>query len=430
MAYLDDPTVDPLELAKRAAILGGLKAPTLSSSSAPVPSTMAPPGMPAPSSGLNPPILGPSNPAALNLGSAPRSPSLTAATLDPNDPKYTSLAPHGLAKFGSLLESAIGGPFTGDAQRRLQAPQIAYQRDVDAQTQAATTEKSAAETENQQAQAAAHEFEPTSISEKLENAREIAAGKNDTAETDTDKRLSSLEKIAAEKNSAAQALQSGKPITMDELAAQAEKEGDQKTVDQIKQYKSSIAAAGKGEPGSYQVVPDANGNTVGFVNPKSRTFVPVSDIPGAGAASGGGNVIPVKPTGQSLSRADQAKVVSRAGDDLISQIQQHRDKIGNIGAIINSAFLGTPLSDPVQQGLAAQIGSFAALNPAMHGFRGSQAIEEFKKLIGGIPNNPDSMIAAIKAIQRTAGAFSAPSGGNAPPPGAKVVSLDDFLKGK
>ena len=51
----------------------------------------------------------------------------------------------------------------------------------------------------------------------------------------------------------------------------------------------------------------------------------------------------------------------------------------------------------------AQIASFAALQPTLHGFRGQQALAQFEKIIGGVPKNPDALEAAIKAIQGTAG---------------------------
>lgn len=161
------------------------------------------------------------------------------------------------------------------------------------------------------------------------------------------------------------------------------------------------------EPGNYQPVTDARGNTVGWVDPKSSNFKPVSSIPGIGNAAGAppGGALPRKPTGQEESRLAQAEVITRAGNDLIGQITQNRAKIGNVKAIINSAFLGTPMSDPVSAGIAAQLASFAALNPAMHGFKGTDALREFEKLVGKLPNNPDAMIAAIKGILRTASAF-------------------------
>ena len=157
------------------------------------------------------------------------------------------------------------------------------------------------------------------------------------------------------------------------------------------------------EPGNYVPVPDPSDplhKIAGWVDPKSGHFRPITDIPGmAGNAE-------IKPTGQEASREGQAQVVGRAGDGLIKTIQSNRESIGNVDAIIKSAFLQTPLSDPKQAGVAAEIASFAALQPAMHGFRDNRPWIKFEKIIGGIPKNPDALISSIKAIQKTAGYFN------------------------
>lgn len=108
------------------------------------------------------------------------------------------------------------------------------------------------------------------------------------------------------------------------------------------------------------------------------------------------------PTGASRTAAEQGRIIQNAGTDLKADINANRGKLGNIEAVINSAFLGTPLSDPDSARIAAKLASYAALNPRLHGFRGSQALAEFKHLVGGLPNNPDSMIAAIDGIAGTA----------------------------
>lgn len=118
-----------------------------------------------------------------------------------------------------------------------------------------------------------------------------------------------------------------------------------------------------------------------------------------------------KPLGMSASNAygheaAQAGAVMRAGDDLISSVQSNKKLMGNPEAIIKSAVLGTPWSDPATAGLRAQIATFAALQPSMHGFRGQDALRQFVSILGGIPNNPDALVAAIRGIQRTAGAIN------------------------
>ena len=143
-----------------------------------------------------------------------------------------------------------------------------------------------------------------------------------------------------------------------------------------------------------------------------------------------GRTVGQSATGAFGHEEAQAGAVTRAGSDLIKEVQANPDKFGNVSAILNSAFLGTPLSDPVSSRLASQIRSFAALNPSMHGFRGKDALDEFAKLLGGLPNNPDSLVAGIQGILSTAGsinpALQGASGGAAPTGG--TPSFDEWKK--
>lgn len=146
------------------------------------------------------------------------------------------------------------------------------------------------------------------------------------------------------------------------------------------------------------------------------------------------------PTGQTKSRADQAAVIIPAGDDLIGNINANRDVFGNMNSYWNQFVNNTPISDPKAAGLVAQIASFAALQPALHGFRSTNALKEFEKIIGGIPKNPESLINSIKSIQQTAGRVyeagyhkpfqSAVSGPSTPPggTGAARPPLSSFEK--
>ena len=143
----------------------------------------------------------------------------------------------------------------------------------------------------------------------------------------------------------------------------------------------------------------------------------------------GGRQIGVSGTGAYGHEMEQAGAVERAGTALIQTVQANKNKFGNIGAILNSAFLGTPVSDPESSGLVSQIKSFAALNPSMHGFRGKDALNEFVKLLGGLPNNPDSLIAGIQGILKTAGAINpALQSGGGTTSGGGTPSFDEWKK--
>lgn len=153
----------------------------------------------------------------------------------------------------------------------------------------------------------------------------------------------------------------------------------------------------------------------------------------------------LKPSGQSRSRADQGKAVIEGGNQLIDTITKHKGKIGDMNAILNNAFLGTPIADVESAGVAAELASFAALQPALHGFRGQGALEEFIKIIGGLPKNPEALISAIKGIQKTAlvvehvgtqrtapanPAAGQPSRGPAPAAGGVIKMVRDKTTGK
>jgi len=190
------------------------------------------------------------------------------------------------------------------------------------------------------------------------------------------------------------------------------------------------------EPGNYAPIYDPDsGDFAGWVNPKSQHFIGANEV---GAPGGGAGITPAKPTGQAESRREQAKVVSRAADGLIKTIQANKDAVGDVNAIIQSAFLGTPLADKRLSGIATEIASFAALQPALHGFRGQDALREFIKFIGGVPKDADALIASIQAIKKTAGYFTPPKktpnapGGNELTPAAPKTAAEylDKLKQK
>ena len=138
---------------------------------------------------------------------------------------------------------------------------------------------------------------------------------------------------------------------------------------------------------------------------------------------GGGTML---APGQVGAQQYQATVIENAGSNLLNDIKANKGKLGNVGAIINSAFLGTPLSKPDESRLAAEIASFAALQPRLHGFRGQEAMREFEKMMGGLPNNPDSLAEAINGMLKTAGAVQGRVGDKAAG-GPNVIGSDEHF---
>jgi hypothetical protein len=123
----------------------------------------------------------------------------------------------------------------------------------------------------------------------------------------------------------------------------------------------------------------------------------------------------------------QAGAVSRQADQVIADLQANKKDLGKLSTWVKKYGLGTPIADPKLAGLQAELETFAALQPALHGFRSHSALETFNKIIGGIQNNPDATIAAIRQIQQTAGAINPAlnrGGGGAagPPVGATHIA--------
>jgi hypothetical protein len=113
----------------------------------------------------------------------------------------------------------------------------------------------------------------------------------------------------------------------------------------------------------------------------------------------------------------QAGAVERTGAELISQLSDpaNREILGKLSSYVKQGTLGTPLADQKAAYLSAQLKTFAALQPAMHGFRSRSAQEAFEKIIGGLAQNPDATIGAIQGILKTAKNIS-PAQGKPPSP--------------
>jgi hypothetical protein len=130
-------------------------------------------------------------------------------------------------------------------------------------------------------------------------------------------------------------------------------------------------------------------------------------IPGAPADAGGQPLGFKSPAGHvnaaAAGRGAQAGVIQKTGEDLKKLADENKDVFGNLGSYWKQATSGTPISDPKAAKVMAAITSYAALNPAAHGFRSTEALKLFEKTIGGIPNNLESFKAAIDGISGTMG---------------------------
>jgi hypothetical protein len=148
-------------------------------------------------------------------------------------------------------------------------------------------------------------------------------------------------------------------------------------------------------------IPQPDGSYQSFEVRGSGVNVPGNALTGSGVNTRN------NPTAATRGAGEQGTIIQAAGQHLIDVINQNRDKFGNMAAVWNSLKNNSPLADKETSYIKAQLGSFAALNPRMHGFRGQQVYQEFEKLIGGVPKNPEALIGAIQGIMDTAGTVAA-----------------------
>lgn len=139
--------------------------------------------------------------------------------------------------------------------------------------------------------------------------------------------------------------------------------------------------------------------------------------------------------GAAGGREAQANVVAVAGRNLIEDIKTHKDDLGTLTAWYKQHTLNVPYAgDPELAEIDSELRSFAALNPAMHGFRSTNALDTFEKIIGGLSKNPDAIIGSIRGILKTAGTLgtvggqAAQGGANNPTPQTHIFSRSAYQK--
>ncbi len=104
------------------------------------------------------------------------------------------------------------------------------------------------------------------------------------------------------------------------------------------------------------------------------------------------------PTGQAAHQIFQGAAIEQLGPQIIKDINDHREILGNLSSYYNQWLSGTPVSDPDAAKLMTELMSFAATQPALHAFRSTNAMEAFEKMVGGLAKDPDSTIASINGL--------------------------------
>lgn len=141
------------------------------------------------------------------------------------------------------------------------------------------------------------------------------------------------------------------------------------------------------------------------------------------------------PTGTAQHQIFQGAAIEQLGPQVINDINASRDILGNMDSYYKQWLSGTPVSDPRAAQLMTELMSFAAMQPALHGFRSTNALEAFEKMIGGLSKNPDATIATINGIMKTPEAFTnlaRPAAGKGPaaPPPPKAGDVVDGYRFK
>lgn len=157
---------------------------------------------------------------------------------------------------------------------------------------------------------------------------------------------------------------------------------------------------------------DANGL---FTGRQYNSAGEVREVPGLAGIRG-------KPlTGQAASRVHQAGVILDQGQKLIDELPAVAAKLGPVKgrAFKLTKLWGDP--DPQVRKFAVELSSFVALQPALHGFRGLNALQEFEKIVGGTEQTPESLAAAIQGIMELGQTVY--ESGNAKKPGGRFTII-------
>ncbi len=112
------------------------------------------------------------------------------------------------------------------------------------------------------------------------------------------------------------------------------------------------------------------------------------------------------PTGSSAHQIFQASAIENLAPQLIADINNNRQILGSLPSYYKEWSSGTPVADPKAAQLMTELMSFAAMQPALHAFRSTSAMESFEKMIGGLAKNPDATIATINGLLKTPEAFT------------------------
>jgi hypothetical protein len=166
-----------------------------------------------------------------------------------------------------------------------------------------------------------------------------------------------------------------------------------------------------------------------MIGPDGKSFLvtPGTQVP-AGSRTVTGESQMNMPTTATRRAGEQGGIIQTAGQHLIDVLDQNRNSVGDMESYWKKFKNGTPAADPTTSYINGLLQSYIALQPALHGFRSTQAMDHFEKAIGGVPKNVDALIAAIKATNETGGIVNA-VGRGAQPSATSVPAVGGVFNG-
>jgi hypothetical protein len=192
-------------------------------------------------------------------------------------------------------------------------------------------------------------------------------------------------------------------------------------------------------------VNDAQGNTLGWVNPQTNSFTPVGSIntKGGGAplsASLGGDVVPPKPTSSMLSRGQVAQTILPQIPVMKQEVAALSDKIGPGAGRWNDFWVNKGgINDPEYAGLNQDLQLYAtALGMAHFGASMPEGFVKDMMRDFGTAQSPEDLLSRIDHAEGWVRGYAQRVGGgnspvpkkgttvpssSTPPPSGKEVSL-------
>jgi hypothetical protein len=108
-----------------------------------------------------------------------------------------------------------------------------------------------------------------------------------------------------------------------------------------------------------------------------------------------------KPSGQAASRGSAAEAALELLPGLEDTIKKNARQFGPIMGRINSGEIKIGDVSPDVQKAYAQLESFYALQPSVHGFRNAEFVKDFDTFVGNLSTNPDAVIAGLEGLRPT-----------------------------